>query len=100
MHYHCTDCKLYLREDLIEEQVMPLIMNLIEYDMTVKKYFAPVFVLEFEETNYQIRRYGKLKLRYLKEHKKYQYTILFMNKNLNKYLHEIDEECEKNIIIC
>ena len=42
MHYHCTDCKLYLREDLIEEQVMPLIMNLIEYDMTVKKYFAPV----------------------------------------------------------
>ena len=42
MYYHCTDCKLYLREDLIEEQVMPLIMNLIEYDMTVKKYFAPV----------------------------------------------------------
>ena len=42
MYYHCTDCKLYFREDLIEEQVMPLIMNLIEYDMTVKKYFYPV----------------------------------------------------------
>ena len=42
MYYHCTDCKIYLREDLIEEQIMPMIMDLIEYDMTVKKYFYPV----------------------------------------------------------
>ncbi len=42
MYYHCADCKMYLREDLIEEQVMPMIMDLIEYDMTVKKYFYPV----------------------------------------------------------
>lgn len=42
MYYHCTECKTYLREDLIEEQIMPFIMNLIEYDMTVKKYFYPV----------------------------------------------------------
>lgn len=42
MYYHCTDCKLYLREDLIEDVTMDLIMNLIEYDMTVKQYFFPV----------------------------------------------------------
>ena len=42
MYYHCDDCKLYLREDLVENEVMPLIMSLIEYDMTVKKYFCPV----------------------------------------------------------
>ena len=42
MYYHCTDCKLYLREDLIEDVTIDLIMNLIEYDMTVKKYFYPV----------------------------------------------------------
>ena len=30
MYYHCTDCKIYLREDLIE------------YDMTVKKFFFAV----------------------------------------------------------
>ena len=42
MYYHCSECKMYLREDLIEEQVMPMIMDLIEYDMTVKKYFYPV----------------------------------------------------------
>ena len=39
MYYHCSDCKIYLREDLIEEQVMPMIMDLIEYDMTVKNTF-------------------------------------------------------------
>ena len=42
MYYHCSDCKTYLREDLVENSVMFLIMNLIEYDMTVKKYFFPV----------------------------------------------------------
>ena len=42
MYYHCTNCKIYLREDLVEQEVMPFIMNLIEYDMTVKKYFYPV----------------------------------------------------------
>lgn len=36
MYYHCSDCKTYLREDLVEDSVMFLIMNLIEYDMTVK----------------------------------------------------------------
>ena len=30
MYYHCTDCKMYLREDLIEKQVMPMIISLIE----------------------------------------------------------------------
>lgn len=42
MYYHCNKCKIYLREDLIENLVMPFIMDLIEYDMTVKKYFYPV----------------------------------------------------------
>ena len=42
MYYHCSDCKIYLREDIVEDSVMFLIMNLIEYDMTVKKYFFPV----------------------------------------------------------
>ena len=42
MYYHCTNCKLYLREDLIEDVAMSLIMSLVEYDMTVKKYFFPI----------------------------------------------------------
>ena len=49
MYYHCSDCKTYLREDLVEDSVMFLIMNLIEYDMTVKKYFFPVLADKKEQ---------------------------------------------------
>lgn len=42
MYYHCEEDGLYFREDLIEKDLMPFIMNLVEYDMTVKKYFFPV----------------------------------------------------------
>ena len=49
MYYHCNECKIYLREDLIENLVMPFIMDLIEYDMTVKKYFYPVLADKKEQ---------------------------------------------------
>ena len=42
MYYHCEDCRIYYREDKVEEMVMPIILDLIEYDMTVKNYFYPV----------------------------------------------------------
>ena len=42
MYYHCEKCKIYLREDLIEKDIMFLITSLIEYDMTVKRYFFPL----------------------------------------------------------
>ena len=70
------------------------VKNEIEYTL-VGDYYIPNLVLEKEETNYLIRKYGKQKLKYLKEHKKAEYINLFMDKKLNKYLHEIDEECEK-----
>ncbi len=75
MYYHCTDCKIYLREDLIEEEVMPMIMELIEYDMTVKKYFYPVLAdkkerntakLDKEISSLQSRK-NRIKEAYLKE---------------------------------
>ena len=75
MYYHCTDCKIYLREDLIEEQVMPMIMDLIEYDMTVKKYFYPVLEDKKEkntdkldkEINTLRNQKNRIKEAYLKE---------------------------------
>ena len=70
------------------------VKNEIEYTL-VGDYYIPNLVLEKEETNYLIRKYGKQKLKYLKEHKKAEYINLFMDKKLDKYLHEIDEECEK-----
>ena len=75
MYYHCSDCKIYLREDLIEEQVMPMIMDLIEYDMTVKKYFYPVLADKKEKNTDKIdkeintlrNQKSRIKEAYLKE---------------------------------
>lgn len=75
MYYHCSDCKIYLREDLIEEQVMPMIMDLIEYDMTVKKYFYPVLADKKEKNTDKLDRKintlrnqkNRIKEAYLKE---------------------------------
>ena len=75
MYYHCTDCKVYLREDLIEEQVMPMIMDLIKYDMTVKKYFYPVLADKKERNTAKLdkeisalqSRKNRIKEAYLKE---------------------------------
>lgn len=70
------------------------VKNEIEYTL-VGDYYIPNLVLEKEETTYLIRKYGKQKLKYLKEHKKAEYINLFMDKKLNKYLHQIDGECEE-----
>ena len=75
MYYHCENDRLYLREDLIEEQVMPLIMDLIEYDMTVKKYFYPVLADKKERNTEKLdkeistlkNQKSRIKEAYLKE---------------------------------
>lgn len=60
-------------------------------------YYLPNLVLSAEDTNYQIGRYGRMKLNHLKNNKKSEYTILFMDGKLNRYLHEIDIACEERI---
>lgn len=60
-------------------------------------YYLPNLVLGSEDTNYKIGKYGIMKLNYLKNNKKSEYTILLMYGKLNKYLHEIDIACEERI---
>lgn len=68
----------------------------IEY-IKQSDYYLPNLVLSPEKTNYTIGKYGRMKLNYLKNHKKSEYTILFMDGKLNRYLHEIDIACEDRI---
>ncbi len=42
MYYTCEHCKIYYREDKIEECLQRFILELVEYDMAVKKYFLPI----------------------------------------------------------
>lgn len=53
-------------------------------------YYLPNLKLSKKETNYNIGKYGRMKLNYLKNYKKAQYTNLLLDGKLNKYLHEID----------
>ena len=56
----------------------------------------PNLVLKQEE-KVILNKYGRLRLNYLKEHKKAEYTILFMNGEINKHLKEIQETATKRV---
>lgn len=47
-----------------------------------------------EGENYEIGRYGNMRLEYLKNHHKGLYLHLLTSGKLNKCLHECDEECQ------
>lgn len=69
----------------------------IEYTK-VGDYYIPNLVLEKEE-KIILNKYGRLRLKFLKENKKVEYTIMFMNGTLNKHLKEIQETAQKRIEI-
>ena len=62
----------------------------------VGDYYLPNLVLEPEE-KVILNKYGRMRLRYLKENKKVEYTILFMEGKLNKHLKEIQETATKRV---
>ena len=67
----------------------------IEYTK-VGDYFMPNLVLEKEE-KIILNKYGRMRLKFLKENRKAEYTIMFMNGTLNKHLKEIQEIADNRI---
>lgn len=68
----------------------------IEYTK-VGDYYMPNLVLEKEKI--MLNKYGRMRLKFLKENKKAEYTIMFMNGTLNKHLKEIQETAQGRIDI-
>lgn len=62
----------------------------------VGDYYLPNLILEQEE-KITLNKYGLLRLDYLKKHKKADYIILFMNKELNKHLKEVQETAQAKV---
>ena len=52
-------------------------------------YYMPNLVLEKEKI--VLNEYGRMRLKFLKENKKAEYIIMFVNGTLNKHLKEIQE---------
>lgn len=62
----------------------------IEYTK-VGDYYLPNLVAPENMKNFKLGKYGKLRLRYLKEHKNAEYIILLMDNKLQKHLLEVDK---------
>ena len=64
-------------------------------------YLIPDLYLAKEnyEKDYNIGRYGYLRLEYLKQHKKAEYTIMFMEKSLREHIVETDKQAKERFEI-
>ncbi len=72
-----------LRKSYIDEKTG------IEYSL-VGDYYMPNLILKKEE-KIILNKYGRARLKFLKENRKAEYTIMFINGTLNKHLKEIQE---------
>ena len=61
----------------------------------VGDYFIPD--IELPERNHEIGKYGRMRHRYLQEHRKIQYTTMILDGTLYDHLEEIDRICNDRI---
>lgn len=59
-------------------------------------YYIPNLVLP-KQKKIHLNKYGRMRLNYLKEHKKAEYTIMFMENTLIDHLEEIQETSTKRV---
>ncbi len=67
----------------------------IEYHLE-GDYYIPNLAMPKQE-KIVLNKYGRMRLKYLKEHKKANYTIMLMDGTLNKHLKEIQETAQTRI---
>lgn len=60
-------------------------------------YYVPNLILKGTEKEINLGKYGRMRLRFLKEHKKAEYTILLMNDELQKHLIDIDKTARNRV---
>lgn len=66
--------------------------NGISYTLGEDGMYYPDLILP-EETNYTIRKYGRMRGEYLREYRTELYLDLVLDGKLNEHLHQTDEEC-------
>lgn len=81
MYYFCDNCNLYYNEDEIEDCLIDYILDLVEYDFHVKKYFYPLLAEKKDDETKEIEK----EIKKLKEQKE-----RLMKVYVNGILHEED----------
>lgn len=69
----------------------------IEYHLEGDYYIANLEIPEKEAVS--LNKYGRMRMNYLKEHKKVDYTMMLMEGTLNKHLKDIQETAIKRVEI-
>ena len=72
-----------------------IIQNGIEYERRGEQYY-PLLDLG-EQTTYEIGKYGKLHLEFIKVHRRGTYTTLLTENRLNEHLHNIDLQAREQL---
>ena len=62
-------------------------------------YLLPNLTLPPDPEEYQIGKYGRMRQRFLKEHRRALYTSLMLEGTLTKHLAEIDRSCNDRLEI-
>ena len=61
-------------------------------------YMIPnLYIKDYKKSDYSIGKYGRLRLNFLKEHKRVSYTELLLTGKLSKHLALIDEDAKKRV---
>ena len=75
-------------------------MREITYHKEGDYYIPDLYLVEDEyEKNYHIGKYGHLRLEYLKNHKKAEYTIMLMAGTLRKHIIDTDKQANERFEI-
>lgn len=67
----------------------------IKYEFRGEQYYPMLEI--YEQTNYEIGKYGHLHLEFIKKHCRGTYTTLLTENHLNEHLHTIDEQAHEQI---
>lgn len=80
------------------EQVLPEVIeeNGLIYHLAEDGCYYPDLTFE-QETDYPIGKYGLIRAEYMWEHKAHEYRMMLQNGTWNRYLHEVDEECHREV---
>ena len=77
-----------LKQTIIDERTG------IEYNL-VNDYYIPNIVLPKPGRTGNVGKYGRMRARYLKEHKKAEYSLMLIENELTSHLLDIDDICRE-----
>ena len=82
---------------MMENQLAEVIVeNGITYHLAEDGCYYPQLSLE-QKTDYTIGKYGIMRGEYMMEYQRHEYLKMLMDGTWNQYLHDVDEECYREV---